>query len=186
MSENPLTSVPVPEGYKATPVMAYTQTQFIWGEVISVEAIRVSTWLRTQAVPKFIRFLDAQVLNFGTGGNMKPLHYRDFFLPSAHVLAFHLKPPLQDPLDYDPNEPMRKMEPVTALVGNFRFDGYLRMSTQTNLERFLEVAKEAFVSMYDIQISNLALPALAGLRTPFCLLKMEGVSFSARIVETAP
>lgn len=185
MSENPVSSALIPEGYKATSVMVYTQTQFIWGEAISVEAIRVSTWLRTQAVPKFIPFLDAQVLSFNTGGNLKPVHYREFFLPVVHVLAFHLKPPLQDPLDYDPNEPMRKMEPVTALVGSFRFDGYLRMSTQTNLERFLEVSKEAFISMYDVQISNLALPALAGLRTPFCLLRMDGVSFSTRVVETA-
>lgn len=184
MSEQSASSVSLPEGYKATPVMAYTGTQFIWGEVVSVEAIRVSTWLRTQAVPKFLHFLDAQVLSFNAGGGLKPVHFHEFFLPSAHVLAFHLKPPLQDPLDYDPNEPMRKMEPVTALVGNFRFDGYLRMSTQTNLERFLEVAKESFISMYDIQISHPAIPALSGLRTPFSLIRMESVSFSARIVES--
>jgi hypothetical protein len=51
-------------------------------------------------------------------------------------------PPHQDPVDYDPNEPNRMMVPVSAMVGSFRFDGMLRMSTQSNLFTFLEVIKE--------------------------------------------
>lgn len=177
-------SYSIPEGHKATSVVAYTHNLFIWGDVLTMDSIRVSTWLRTQAVPKFVHFLDAQVLAFGTGGSLKPTVHHELFIPSVEIAAFHLRPPAQDPLDYDPNEPMRKMEPVTALVGGFRFDGHLRMSSQTYLERFLEVAKETFVSMYNIQIMQPALPNLGVMRVPLCLLRLEIVAFSPRPSES--
>ena len=83
-------------------------------------------------------------------------------------------------MDYDPNEPQRKMLPTTALIGPFRFDGFLRMSTHTNLERFLDVSKEAFTSMYDLVITQPTIPSMGAIKVPIALIRNETVLFSPR------
>jgi hypothetical protein len=162
-----------------TAVMAYTDKLLIWGNVITKKALRVSTWLRTQAVPQFIWLHDATILEF-SGGAPKTQTFSELFLPSSLVLAFHIKPPASDPLDYDPNEPMRKMTPATALIGWFRFDGYLRMSTHTELERFLDVSKETFISIYDLAISQPSLPSMGVIRVPMALIRSVSAIYAAR------
>lgn len=173
--------VTVPPGEKLTSVMIYTNEMLAVGDVVTKEALRVSTWLRTAAIPEFIWLHDARIIQFASGAP-KSQSFSEFHMPSAQVKAFHLKPPAQDPLDYDANEPMRKMEPVTALVGLFRFDGFLRMSTQTELNRFLDVAKEAYVSIYDITITNPSIANMGPMHVPFALLRMAYVQFAPRAV----
>ena len=171
--------VTVPPGEKLSTVMIYTNEMLAVGDVITKEVLRVSTWLRTAAIPEFIWLHDAKIIQFASGAP-RPLSFSELHMPSAQVKAFHLKPPAQDPLDYDPKEPNRKMLPVTVLVGLFRFDGFLRMSTQTELDRFLEVAKEAYVSLYDITITNPSIPNMAPMHIPFALMRMAYVQFAPR------
>jgi hypothetical protein len=166
-------------GDKLSSVIIYTSDMLVMGDVVTKEAVRVSTWLRTASIPQFICIFDAKLLQLG-GGAPRQLSFDELRLPSAQVNAFHLKPPAQDALDYDPNEPMRQMLPVSALIGSFRFDGVLRMSTQTNLNRFLDVAKEVFVSMYDITITNPSLSNMGPMRIPFALLRMACAQFASR------
>jgi hypothetical protein len=173
--------VTIQPGEKLSTVMIFTNEMLVVGDVVTKEAIRVSTWLRTAALPQFIWLHEAKILQIG-GGAPRQLFLSEMHLPSAQVKAFHLKPPAQDPLDYEPNEPNRKMMPVTSLVGLFRFDGLLRMSTQTELDRFLEVAKENYVSMYDITITNPSIPNLSAMHVPYSLLRMAYVQFAPRSV----
>lgn len=165
---------------KATPVMAYTSNALILGEVVTKKVIRVSTWLRTPMMPQYITIYSAQLIDFSSGGNPRPLTFQELYLPSSQIIAFHIRPPTCDPLDYEPNEPMRKMEPVTALVGPFRFDGNIRMSTQTNLEKYLEVIKETYTSFYDIHIIATHTPAMKPIEVPYALLCRDMVIFSPR------
>ena len=179
MSDSQIDQIAVQENEKITSVMIYTESFLAWGEAVTKEAIRVSTWLRTPALPQYILLHNAQLMNFG-GGNPKPQSFSELHLPSAKVIGFHIKPPEHDPLDYDPNEPMRKMEPVTALIGSFRFDGNIRMSNQTNLERFLDVAKETYSSIYDLEITQPSFPSMGIIRVPMALIRIEHVLFSPR------
>jgi hypothetical protein len=163
---------------KATSVMVYTEMQLILGDVITKKAIKVSTWLRTPSLPQFIRLYDSSVLYFSVDGGQKPQPYRELLLPSPEVIVFHIKPPAQDPLDYDPNEPNRKMEPVSATIGHFRFDGYIRMSSQTNLERFLDVSKEDFISLYDVRVFQPNNPTRGAFNIPYILVRSKKTMFS--------
>jgi hypothetical protein len=168
------------EGEKQTAVMVYTEDRLVWGIVITMEAIRVSTWLRTPAIPQYMTILDANVIRFAGKEATRPQNFSEIYIPSSKIIAFHIKPPQKDPLDYDPNEPMRKMEPASALVGAFQFNGYVRMSTQTNLTRYLDVMKETFTAMYDIEIIQPNLSAMGVVRTPYALLRGDDVWFSPR------
>jgi hypothetical protein len=52
---------------KATPVMVYTPKHLVWGEVVTKEVIRLSTWLRTQAAPQYICLHESQMMYVGGG-----------------------------------------------------------------------------------------------------------------------
>jgi len=161
---------------KATPVMVYTTHHLAWGEVVTKEVIRLSTWLRTQAAPQYIRLFGAQMMY--VGGPMATIAMAELHIPIDQVLAFHMLPPHQDPPDYDPDEPNRKMVPVTALVGSFRFEGLLRMSTQSSLHNFLEVIKEVYTSLYEVKISQPERPSMAALQVPYTIVRRDAALFS--------
>jgi hypothetical protein len=160
--------------------MIYTASSLLVGEVVTKKVIRVSTWLRTPMVPQYISLYSAQILDLSSGGSPRSLSFSRLYLPSHQVIAFHMRPPESDPLDYDADEPMRRMEPVTALIGPFRFDGSVRMSTQTDLDSYLDVIKENFTSIYDIRVSSPNIPALKAFQVPFVLLRRERVIFAPR------
>ncbi len=167
------------DGDKVTVVMSYTLNSVAWGEVITKEAIRVSTWLRTPMAPQYVTLFDAKLILTG-GAQHPPQSFRELHVPTAQIIAFHLVPPAHETLDYDPQEPMRKMEATTALVGSFRFDGCIRMSTQTSLERYLDVAKETFTPLYEVDISQPTAPGIHALHVPYVLIRREMVTFSTR------
>jgi hypothetical protein len=166
------------EDEKITAVMAYTASSLILANVITKKVIRISTWLRTPMVPQFMSLHSAQIIDLSSGG--KPNHYDALYLPASSVIAFHMRPPASDPLDYEPNEPMRKMEPASALVGSFRFDGTIRMSTQTDLERYLDVTKETFTAMYDATVSPISTTGMKPFQIPYVLFRRDLVAFAHR------
>jgi hypothetical protein len=162
---------------KVAPVMAYTPNSIVWGDVIVKNAIRVSTWLRTQMAPDMMCLNNAKLLSTSGGGaTIHPLSVPELHLPTSQVWAFLLVPPAKEPLDYDPNEPNRRMEPTTVLAGSARIDGYMRFAAMTNLKKYLETNKENFTPMYDAEITNLAIPALRAIHVQYVLVR-QGTSF---------
>ena len=158
---------------KVSPVMIYTLNMVVRGEVVTKEQTRVSTWLRTQSAPEFIGLYNAQVLMFGTAVGIQQASFPEFYISAQEILAYHLVPPNQEPPDYDPAEPNRKMEPAVMLVGSFRFNGHLRLATQANVSKYLEIARETFFSMYDVEITNPGLPSTNKLKVPMVLARLS-------------
>lgn len=165
---------------KIAQIMVYMDSGLYWGTVIVKELIRVSTWLRTSSAPDTVPLLDAAWLPLGGSGG-KPLRFPDLHLPTAHVLAYHLIPPARDPVDYDPTEKNRIMAPVTVLAGTFRFEGSLRMSTITDLTRYLTVNRELFTALHEVEITNPVYPNVGKIRAPFALVRQSTSVFANRI-----
>ncbi|RPH62408.1 MAG: hypothetical protein EHM81_02320 [Chloroflexi bacterium] len=161
---------------KTTLVMAYTRDALYRGEVVTKENVRVSIWLRTEAAPRYIHLLKAQVITFG--GAVKTVNYSEVYIPTTTVLAFHIAPPGHEALDYDENEKNRAMEPTTVGVGTFLFKGKLRVSAQSGLGVTLELAKIPWMSLYETEITNLNLPQMPPLGVPMLLLNPAQVSFA--------
>jgi hypothetical protein len=162
---------------KTTPVMCYTQDAVVRGDVVTKEnVLRVNIWLRTDGVPRYLHILKAQVLMFA-GPPIKPLSYSELYFPTSQVIAFHTLPPTDEPLDYDPEEANRMMEEVEVLVGTFMMKGKIRISTQTELPVSLEMARVAWMSLYDAEITNPFLPQMPGLRVPMALVNPSYVAF---------
>lgn len=165
---------------KVAQIMVYMPMGLYWGDVIVKEIIRVSTWLRTSSAPDTVTLRNANWLPLTSTSGIRPLHFLDLHLPAAQILAYHLMPPAKDPLDYDPTEPNRKMEAVSALVGSFRVDGLLRMATITDLSRYLIVNRELFTGLYDVEISNPVYPSIGIIRSPFILVRQAATIFANR------
>jgi hypothetical protein len=167
---------PLASEEKIATIMAYTHNLFIRGQVIVNEQVRVSIWLRTQAAPLYIHIYNPNVLLFG-GTPPKPLNYSEFYLPTEDVIAFHLAPPEQDPLDYDQSELNRVMKPVDIQFGAFTVSTKLRISAQTELTTYLDVSQSAWMSAYDAAISSPYLPQLK-VSVPMMLVNPRHVSFA--------
>lgn len=162
---------------RTTPVMLYTREAVVRGEVVTKETVhRVNIWLRMDSVPKYMHLLKPQVLVFG-GGPVKALSYSEIFFPSSDLIAFHILPPADEPLDYDLDEPNRMMEPVEVLVGTFLMRGKIRISTQTEVGVSLEVARVLWMSLYDAVITNPYLPQMPPQHVPMVLVNPSHVAY---------
>jgi hypothetical protein len=164
-------------GEKSSLVMAYTQNMLVRGEVVTMENVRVNTWLRTQGVPEYMHLLKPQVLIFGSG-SVKTLTYTEIYVPVVTVVAFHPIPPADNPLDYEEGEKNRMMVPVTAMVGTFLFKGKSRVSTQTSFGASVELGHSAWMSIYDVEVANPYLPQMQPLHVPLILFNPKQASLA--------
>ena len=168
------------EDEKAAQVMIYTMNFLFWGEVVVKSIIRVSTWLRTNTVPDWIPLYNAGSIVTTSGTAPRTNSYSELFVAVPQINAFHLSPPAADPLDFDPTEPNRRMEPVNAIIGTFQMKGHLRIAASSSLRRYLEVTRETYTPIYDVEITNLVLPAFGPVKVPFMLIRQGAAVFSAR------
>ena len=183
MSQNkPARSYTLAEDERATPAMVYTPTSLAWGDTITKELIRVKTWLRTTMAPIYLSLYDARVLQIGGAGAARPWAFSEYHVPTPHVVAFHLLPPAPDLLESEPLEANRKFEPVTALAGLFRFDGFAQMASMSGLRNYLDATKETFLPLYDVEISHPATPSLGAMHIPYVLVRQETAMFAPRPV----
>jgi len=162
---------------KTAPVMLYTQQSVIRGEVVTKQSVlRINIWLRTDGAPRYMHILKPQVLVFG-GSPAKALSYSEIYFPTSQAIAFHTLPPINEQLDYEPDEANRTMQAIELLVGTFVMKGNIRISTQTELATSLEVARISWMSVYDVWISNPYLPQMPALQVPMILVSPHHVSF---------
>ena len=158
---------------KVSNIMVYTASYIYWGEVVSKQLIRVSTWLRTNSAPDWICLFNAKAMSSLLTQPTKPFQFSELHISVSQVMAYHLIPPAKDPPDYDPTEPNRKMQPATLLVGATRIDGFMRLSAKANIAKYLEVAREPFTGVYDAKISNMNMPGMGVMAVPFLLARQE-------------
>ena len=163
---------------KTTPVMLYSQDTLVRGDVVTKQSvIRMNIWLRTDGAPKYIHVLKPQVIVFG-GTPVKPLTFSETYFPTSQLIGFHTYPPVDEPLDYEPDEANRMMQDVQILMGTFVIKGQIRISTQTELAASLEVARLAWLSVYDVEIVNPYLPQMPPMHVPMMLVNPDHVAFS--------
>ena len=167
---------------KVGSIMIYTATGICWGDVIVRDYVRISTWLRTNASPDIVCLHNARLLITTAPVDPKPMQFPQMFIATAEILAYHLTPPAKDPIDYDPSEPNRRMDPVSAILGVFRVDGLMRLSTRTDLARYLDMTHETFSALYEADISSPVMPTFKTMRVPFVLIRQAASIFANRAV----
>ena len=162
---------------KTAPVMLYAKNSVVRGDaVVKQNTPRINIWLRTDGAPRYMHILKPQVLVFG-GSPPKALSYSEIYFPTSEAIGFHPLPPIEEPLDYDPNEADREMDVVELLVGTFVMKGKIRISTHVEVDTALESARVSWMSVYDVWITNPYLPQMPALQVPMMLVNPSHVAF---------
>jgi hypothetical protein len=131
--------------------------------------------------PIYLDVADAQALLFGAGQDTRNLKFPLLHVERDQIIAYHILPPADESPYFDVEEPFRKMEPVTAIVGIFRFDGFIRMAEQSDIKTFLSVQKGDFLPMFDLTITCPLLPNFKGIQTPISLIRQTHAVFSTKV-----
>ena len=154
----------------------YSRNKLIHGDLVTKKEVRINIWLRMQPSPDYLHLLNADVL-FLNGGSPKSLKYNEFFFPVQRILGFHLAPPAEEPLDFDPAEANRDMLDVDIILGAFILKGKMRAPTNSDLTSVLERSHTNWFSVYDADISNLFLPQMPPIHVSMLLVNPTQVSF---------
>lgn len=160
---------------KASRVMAYIPTGLVRGEIVTPKSVRINTWLRTDSAPDYIHFYNAQWLQASVG-SIKSTAYHELLLPVSQLIAFHLVPPSDEPLDYNPLEDNRINTPVQIVIGLFMAQGFVRKSAHTNLITALQIAHSPWLSVYEVQINSPYLPQMPSLQVSMMLVRSAQVA----------
>jgi hypothetical protein len=102
------------------------------------------------------------------------------FIPTSWIIAYHLLPPAHEPLDYDPNESARVQVPVSVFCGPFFIKGKVVISALSTLDKYIEINREPFLSIYDADISHPGYTSMGGVHVPFLLIRQNCSVFSDR------
>jgi len=164
---------------RIVPVMFYSLTTVARGGIAIKSTLRANIWIRTEAVSEYVYVRKAQVVTFG-GPSIQPETYQNYFMPTSQVIAYHVLPPNDEPLDYDETEMNRKMEAVTAMVGTFRFNGQIRISSQISLAANLDTMKSSFLSLYNVEVSNPFLQGMGAIKVPLVLMRPHYIHFGLK------
>ncbi len=166
---------------KTTPVMLYTRDTMVSGEVVTKQnVLRVNIWLKSDGVPKYMHILKPHVVVFAGGSAPIALTYSEIYFPVSQLVAFHTQPPTDEPLDYDTTEANRMMQEVDVLAGAFVMKGKIRVSTQTEVVQSIEMVGAAWMSLYDVEITNPYIAQMTMLQAPMALLKPSQVAFAVK------
>ncbi|MBI9047820.1 MAG: hypothetical protein JEZ00_00255 [Anaerolineaceae bacterium] len=164
---------------KSGSIIVYLDQAIIIGEVVLKESIRfISTWLRTNAAPESVYLRKAKMIYIAVDSKPKSMTFDEMFVTTTDILAYHIMPPATEPLDFDAEEPNRRMVPISALLGKFRIDGKTRMSQQVDLKKALEISREEFKSIYDASIYCPVMPALGIVTVPMVLVRQAKTIFA--------
>ena len=107
----------------------------------------------------------------------RPLKYTKLFIHAQNVIAYHLMPPLEDQVDYDPSEPNRLMTPITAYIGPFRATLQMRISERTTVRTNLEVSKSDFITFYDAEITHPHNPNMKPIKNNLVYIRQKTAIF---------
>ena len=179
MTNNPSKDYTLSPDEKSATIIVYLKDAIIIGDAILKESIKfVSTWLRTNAAPETIYLRKAKMIYIAADSKPKAMTFDEIFIGTSDILAYHLLPPATEPLDYDPDEPNRRMVPISVMFGKFRVDGKTRISQQVEVKKALEISREEFKSIYDANVYCPIMPGLGVVNVPMLLIRQAKAIFA--------
>ena len=159
------TTIELQPGEVTTSMMFYTTNGLIWGDIVHHESILATRILTGVTIPEFLTIYNAQIMFSQMNYIGKPIKRKEVYLPANQVMLYHLTPPQEDQLDYDPTEPNRKMSAVNFFTPPFTVNGEMRISEVTTVKTNLEVLKAEFIAFYNLEITHANNPNMKPIRT---------------------
>lgn len=160
------------ESERTVPVIMYTPMRMTWGKLVYPEIVRPQIWLKMPLAPEYFRILDSNTLLFG-GRQPIRMSAPEALIPISQILAYHVQPPFEVELDYDPDEPNRAMKQLAVSVDIFRFEGKIRISTAAEFAASIQGIQNTFRSFYDVTVRHPTAPEIKPLSVPMALIRAD-------------
>jgi hypothetical protein len=173
MSERSYTLKP---GEKATKVMIGTSDLLIWGDLVTKEQIRVSSFLATLA-EDFVPLQDAKILFLAPAQQAAPVDRPTIYVKLEEILIFYAMGD-EEPLPEETE--VRRYEPVEAIVGSFQIEGALLKAPIATLQNLLLVTKEDYMSIYQAKIRHVAKSWLGTFSGNMLLVRRDRLTMAVR------
>lgn len=161
-----------------TSLMFYTTQGLVWGEVVHNKQVLPGRLLVGISTPDMITLYNAQVMFTEANFISRPVKHKELFIHEHNVLAYHLTPPAQDQIDYDPTEPHRIMTPVGVHIGAFQAKVQMRISDRTSVKTNLDVSKSEFITFYDAEVTHPHNPNMPPIKNNLIYTRMRSAIFS--------
>lgn len=161
-----------------TSMMFYTNQGLVWGDLIHHEQVLPGRLLVGISTPDIITLYNAQVMFTETNHISRPVKHKELFLHEKNVLAYHLTPPKEDLIDYDPTEPNRTMASVVVHIGPFLARVQMRISERTTVKTNLEVSKSEFITFYGAEIIHPHNPNMSPIKNNQVYIRLKNNLFA--------
>jgi hypothetical protein len=165
-------------GETTTQMMFYTSKALIWGSIVHHENILASRILTGVTIPEYVSLHNAQIMFVQMNYMGKPMRRKEIFLPADQINAYHLTPPQEDQLDYDPTEPNRMMSPLEIYQPPFTIKANIRISQITTVKSNLTALKSDFITFYDAETTISKNPNMKPICTNMILVRSKASFFT--------
>jgi hypothetical protein len=159
---------------KATQVMIGTSDMLLWGDLVTKEHVRVSTFLSTLA-EDFVPLHDVKILLLAPTEQIAPLDRPQVYVKQEEILLFYTISD-QDPLPQETE--VRRFEAVEAIVGSYRVEGMILKSPIATLLNLLIVSRDAYMPIYQAQIRHVAKPWLNAFSTNLVQVRRDRLTMT--------
>ena len=166
-------SIEIGEEETSTTMMFYINQGLVWGDIVHHNQALPGRLLVGASTPDTISVYNAQLMFTESNFISRPAKYTETYIHAENVLAYHLMPPLEDQLDYDPTEPHRMMTPILAYIGPFKAKLQMRISERTTVRTNLEVSKSDFITFYDAEITHPHNPNMAPIKNNLVYIRQK-------------
>jgi hypothetical protein len=162
----------------STSLMFYTTQGLIWGDFVHHKEVLPGRVLVGASTPDILTLYNAQVMFTEANYLSKPVKHKEIFIHADNVLAYHITPPKEDKIDYDPTEPHRMMTAIKVHIGPFLAKAQMRISDRTTVKTNLEVSKSEFITFYDAEITHPQNPKMPPIKNNLVYTRLKRAIFA--------
>ncbi len=161
------------EEQKISKIMLYQESQIFWGDLILNANISPIHYIHNSQSLTFISLLNAKLINFKRGGELKPVSYSELHIPFQKVLAVHFLPPNIE--KYDTSSDVKKSNnfQIDITVGDFIFRGNLIFSNQLSMIQYIKMQSSKFLTLSDVRIIHQTRKDFNKIATPYAFINMS-------------
>jgi hypothetical protein len=164
------------EGERASQVMVGTAHALIWGDLVLKEHIPISAFVNTLA-EDFVSLHDVKILFLAPTQQAPPVE-RAMVHAKLEEILFLFEMSGGEALPEE--SPVRRYEPVEAIIGSFDLEGFIMKSPLANLHTMLLVSKDPYLHLYRVTLRHVAKAWLGTMSAGTVLVRRDCVLMAVR------
>jgi hypothetical protein len=163
-------------GEKVSQVIAGTADTLMWGDLVTREQISVTVFFNTLA-EDFVPLQDVKILFLAPAQQVPPVERKTAHAKLEEILlCFEMGGGEALPEE----SPVRRYEPVEAIVGSYQIEGSILKSPLANLATMLLVSKDAYLPLYRASVRHVAKPWLGTMSASMVLVRRDCLIMAVR------